>query len=100
MIKVSAIQCPKCKDIIYSRAVHDYHGCSCPKGKHGESTGVTIDGGFDYVHVGWANDIKTSPEVISIEVDATIQDLYNDWNNRADKFGLIKSTLGVERGAI
>jgi len=28
-MKVSAICCPKCKNIIYSRARHDCRSCSC-----------------------------------------------------------------------
>lgn len=79
-MKINAIQCDKCGDIVYSRARHDMRGCNC-----GE---VAIDGGFDYNKICF----RTSPpKRVEIEVNATKAELYNDWNNRIDDFGLIKS---------
>ena len=39
-IKVIAVKCPECGDLIYSRARHDFRYCSC-----GE---IAIDGISDY----------------------------------------------------
>ena len=79
MIKVNAIQCPNCKDVVYSRARHDMRYCGC-----GE---VAIDGGFDYNRVAFRGIFPASFE---IEVDADKNTLYSDWNKETNKFGLIK----------
>ena len=79
-MKVQAIKCSKCKDIIFSRTRHDCRGCTC-----GE---VYIDGGFDYKRVGFKG--EKSPENVLINVKATQKELYDDWNNKVDKYGLIK----------
>ena len=78
-MKITAIQCPKCKDIIYSRAIHDCRYCRC-----GE---VCIDGGLYYERVGFKSE---PPKRLQIEIDATKEELYEDWNFGKDKFGLIK----------
>ncbi len=80
-MKINAIKCPSCGDIIYSRARHDMRWCNC-----GE---VAIDGGFDYAKVSYTT---SSPERVEIEVNATKAELYSDWNNRIDDYGLIKKT--------
>jgi len=77
-MKVTAIKCPKCKDIIWSRATHDFHYCTCGN--------VAIDGGRDYTRV--IGDITT--ESFELEVLCTDQEAYHDWNHGEDKFGLIK----------
>jgi len=77
-MKVKAIKCNKCLDIIYSRARHDYHSCSCGN--------ISIDGGFDYTRVGG----QTFPKIFDFEIKATKKQLYDDWNNMKDKYGLVK----------
>lgn len=77
---VNTIKCPNCKDIIYSRCHHDFHYCSCG------DTG--IDGGFDYIKITAKEPSKIN--IIKMNIDTTRQELYNDWNNRTDKFGWIK----------
>jgi hypothetical protein len=79
MITVQALQCPNCKDVIYSRAHHDFHHCSCGD--------CFVDGGFDYMRAGWTD---KSPEYLSVDVEASLDELYNDWNKQIDKFGIIK----------
>lgn len=79
-MKVNAIQCPHCRDIIFSRTRHDHRSCSCGK--------VFIDGGRDYERVGYAD---TEPERMEIEVEADSAALYRDWNLRGDKYGLIRN---------
>lgn len=80
-IYVNSIQCPICKDIIYSRAHYDYHNCSCDN--------ISIDGGFDYIRIGYKG--ETSPIVKKKLIkNITRKDLYDDWNNSTDKYGLIK----------
>jgi len=82
-IAVSCIQCPNCLDIIYSRANHDFRACTC-----GQSF---VDGGFDYIRFGGVefDKIKIFKKYINGE---TRQSLYNDWNNRTNKYGLITNT--------
>ncbi len=81
-IRVKCIQCPKCKDIIYSRARHDFHKCSCGR--------IHVDGGFDYLRYGWNNDIKQPKEIIKY-IKATKSQLYDDWDYSRNKFGIIKA---------
>jgi len=76
---VYAIRCNKCHDIIYSRAVHDFHYCSCET--------VAIDGGFDYTRVlGNQSDYTDIP---ILKIKATKKQLYNDWNTRENEYGWI-----------
>ena len=79
-MKVYAVKCPECGDIIYSRATHDFHYCSCGN--------VFIDGGFEYTRIG-AKDLDALQR-LEIDVDATEKELYKDWNENIDKFGIIK----------
>jgi len=79
MTIVSAYICPVCKNIIYSRAKHDFRWCSCKE--------IAVDGGFDYHKVSYMN---KPPKSVTISIDATKEELYEDWNNRTDKFGIIK----------
>jgi ribosomal protein S27AE len=80
-ITVSAITCPDCGDIIFSRARHDYRSCTCGK--------CAIDGGFDYIKI---SALKL-PKIEKIEVAATLKELYNDWNENKNVFGLIKKKV-------
>lgn len=89
MTKVSAIQCPSCKVIIYSRARHDFHSCSCGS--------CSIDGGFDYVRLAWDSDKLPVPEPFQLEVFADKKQLYQDWNNREDKFGWVYPKIQNKR---
>ena len=59
-MKITAIKCKKCGDIIYSRCLHDYHSCSCGS--------CAIDGGFDYVRlIGFPEDCELQEIEISIQ---------------------------------
>lgn len=78
----NSLGCPVCGDIIFSRARHDFHSCSCGA--------VSIDGGFSYTRVLWSPDIKDPPKTFELEVDQTPTELYDDWNTQADKFGVIQ----------
>lgn len=80
-VTVTTAQCPTCKDIIYSRANHDFRYCSC-----GE---IFIDGGLEYVRVG-GKDLGTI-EMGTLEIDATPKELYDDWNYSKDKYGVVKT---------
>lgn len=85
-MKILAIKCKNCLDIIYSRARHDFRSCSCGK--------VSIDGGFDYSRIVAEPEDFTN---IEIEIPVTKYDLYKDWNNKIDSFGLIKGYKEDER---
>lgn len=82
MTKITAIKCPKCRDIIFSRARHDFRWYSC-----GE---IAVDGGFDYLKISFK---KEMPSQITLEVEATKKELFEDWNFGKDKFGLIKEKV-------
>lgn len=77
-LEVNAIKCTLCNDIIYSRAVHDFHCCSCES--------VCIDGGFDYTKIsGEPENVQST----SLTLDANMAELYNDWRWGEDEFGWI-----------
>ena len=78
--RVNAVECPRCHDLIYSRARHDFHYCSCKD--------TFIDGGFDYIRVG-GKDIDKIKNVKKF-ISCSKQELYNDWNERKDHYGWIK----------
>lgn len=75
-----AYKCHTCQDVVYSRARHDYRSCSC--------TRIAVDGGFDYTKFSWYDEIPQNVE--PFDVDATKIELYDDWNYRTDRYGLIK----------
>jgi len=83
-MKVNAIKCPKCHDTIYSRARHDFRRCSCGN--------IFIDGGLDYIHMGGDITVKS----FKLKIKATPKELFNDWNLKIDKLGLIKNVKKVE----
>ena len=78
-LKVHAIECPKCGDVVFSRAVHDYRACTC-----GE---VAIDGGFDYQKIAFRTE---PPKDVEMWISVSAKDLYKDWNLGEDKYGLQK----------
>lgn len=79
-MKVFAIRCPECGDIIYSRAQHDFHYCSCNY--------VFIDGGFEYSRFG----AKSLDNIAQLEIDVktTKENLYKDWSESINKFGIVR----------
>ena len=88
MIKVNAIQCPKCKVIVYSRARHDYHECSCGA--------CAIDGGLEYIRMAWDQKVGR-PDPFVLEVNADKDQLYYDWNYRENKFGWVYPKIENKR---
>jgi len=82
MIKVFAVRCPGCDDIVFSRARHDMRSCTC-----GETA---VDGGFDYTKTSAKEPLKL--KYYDVELNCTKADLYNDWNKREDKYGIITPT--------
>ena len=79
-MKIRALKCLKCDTIVYSRARHDMHSCECGN--------VFVDGGFDYFRCG-AKDILKAVEV-EINLGVTKEQLYDDWNENTDKYGIIR----------
>jgi hypothetical protein len=79
-MKLIGIRCLKCGDIIYSRARHDFHYCSCGA--------IAIDGGFDYLKIS-GEDWVMEKDLEIPDVDETV--LYKDWNTGKDKYGVIKN---------
>lgn len=80
-VSVEAITCLRCGDTIYSRAEHDMRWCSCDT--------IAVDGGFSYIKITGRTDQYTKSV---FPVDASKSDLFLDWNNDINKFGLIKGT--------
>lgn len=77
--RVTTVTCPSCKDEIFSRARHDFKRCKC-----GE---IAVDGGDSYLKICFKQEM---PKCRHRYVKATRNELYQDWNNRDDKFGKIE----------
>jgi len=75
-MKINAVMCSTCNQVIYSRARHDFCTCDCGD--------TSVDGGFNYQSVSFKN---SSPRPVIIEVKATRKQLFDDWTKRIDKFG-------------
>lgn len=82
-MQVIAYKCKSCKDLVYSRARHDFRYCSC-----GE---IAVDGGFDYTRVVYKD---VMPKETELEIDASKKDLYNDWNTGVNAYGIVKGSVG------
>lgn len=80
-LKINALICSICEDVVYSRARHDMRLCSCGA--------LAVDGGFDYMKVSGYPDKMTEME-LTLE-GVTKKDLYDDWNKSIDRYGLIKN---------
>ena len=77
--KVNAIICKKCKDTVFSRALHDFRTCSCGS--------VGIGGGFWKARI----DGKVNEYIeIGLFIEQTPMELYKDWAERKHKYGIIK----------
>lgn len=81
-MKVQAYRCPRCNEILYSRANHDFRYCPCDN--------MFVDGGQQSPRCGWMQGHPA--EKMEIEVKADIHQLYDDWNYAHDKFGRISNT--------
>jgi len=81
-MKINAIQCGQCDDVIFSRANYDYRKCSCG---HCVIDGSKIVGLFFTYG--------------QIELNITKETAYQDWNNSNDKYGKISKdeqrSLGI-----
>ncbi len=91
---VYVLQCPNCKDWVFSRTNHDFRYCSC------EALGVdggNIDNKFEILTysrvMGNINFSKLKRENIRLPV--SYKELYDDWNHNIDKWGLIKGDLNT-----
>jgi len=86
-LMVMQIQCPKCKDWIYSRAPHDFRRCSC--GNIGVDGGHWDDDEEYFTYFRFMGDYAlTKHRVCRVTADQRM--LYDDWNTSEDKFGRIK----------
>ena len=74
---LNGVKCDFCKDIIYSRAGHDMHWCSCGK--------TFVDGGLNYLR--WGG--QGQPVTIDLGYTLSEEDLYNDWAEGIDDYGYI-----------
>ena len=88
MTTVIAITCPLCEYTLFSRTRHDFRTCFCGK--------VSIDGGFDYVRIGFDPEIEKPPEPFKKNINQTPMELYDDWNKGNNIYGLIPPIFKVE----
>ena len=78
-MKITAHKCSTCKDVLYSRATHDFRTCGCGD--------TSVDGGPGIERYLYKKEI---PEKVELDVNVTKDQLYDDWNNRINKYGIVK----------
>lgn len=83
MVTVKAIKCSKCQDLIYSRARHDCHKCTCGS--------LSVDGGFEILRILSLTETSTFAGIVDLPIDATKEQLYNDWNEGKNEYGWWRS---------
>jgi len=88
MTTVTAVTCPKCGYTVYSRTQHDFRKCFCGA--------IFIDGGFEYTRVGFSTDMEP-PKVEQRDIPQSLDELYNDWNERKNIFGIIEPDFGEKK---
>lgn len=80
MTEVTCIQCPNCCNILYPRCKNDRLVCSC------SSVGIELcaDGTLSIEHMPHLK----KPEAFKLQVLASEQELYKDWNYAKDCYGI------------
>lgn len=78
--RVRTVTCLDCGAEFYSRAHHDYRLCGCQQQ-------TMVDGGFEYMRYGGVDMTKVYARIRYVPF--TKQELYQDWNTRTDKLGVI-----------
>lgn len=58
------LQCPKCRDIIFSEHRHDFRRCKCGA--------IFVDGGKDYLRYGWDNGIEKDDIMLVVRGEENI----------------------------
>jgi len=66
-MKVSAIVCLKCQDLLWSRSRHDFRQCSCGA--------CFIDGGREYTRIGYMKAKEITMGILDTETDSFTADL-------------------------
>lgn len=79
-MNITAYKCLSCEDIIYSRAPWDKRMCYCGR--------VAVEGGPNEQFMTCAPQSRV--QTLDIDVFATSQELFDDWDKVRNKFGLIK----------
>ena len=77
-MKLKAIHCRNCDEVVYSRAQHDFRECSCGY--------VHVDGGHHYFKYGTLPGAEF--DVTEVEISVSLGDLYEDWDTMADQYGV------------
>ena len=85
-MKVNAVKCNNCRQTVYSRSRHDFRTCSCFRNEVG-STGIAVDGGRDYFK--FLHGDAATYEVVELDIRATDEVLYDDWNKGFDNYGVL-----------
>tara|TARA_Y100000114_G_scaffold86134_1_gene79656 strand:+ start:395 stop:736 length:342 start_codon:yes stop_codon:yes gene_type:complete len=86
---VRAIHCEECNTTVYSRTSEDLRECKCGR--------VRVYGGFTGHFKYDIMGKKTKFKPIKMEIKATPDDLYDDYENMEDRFGLINKNTDKEK---
>ena len=89
-MKIKAIRCEECLDIVYSRTEEDLRECSC---------GATSAAGGQF-HCKFYTIHGAKSKKITINLDASASMLYNDWKEMLDAYGLIKALQAKKQAGL
>ena len=80
-MKIKAIKCHTCEDVVFSRTEGDFRECSCGL--------LSVSGGQTHFKHEAIN--EAPHEKKQIFLDCNQEELYNDWDSMTDFYGLIKA---------
>ena len=84
---IDAVKCLNCGAIVFSRVNHDFRECPCG--------GIFVDGGYttEEGHLSYGRfggvAINSNSKQMTIEIEQDIDELYDDWNNYRNQFGIL-----------
>jgi hypothetical protein len=80
-MKLKAVHCLGCDDVVYSRAQHDFRECSCGC--------IFVDGGLSYFKHGSLPGAEF--KIMEVDINTTLKALYEDWNKMTDSYGIMRA---------
>jgi len=79
LVKIKAVECQSCGDVIFSRTDEDFRECSCGS--------VNASGG--QTHFKAESVPNAEHKVVEVNLNLSMEDLYDDWDQMTDNYGVI-----------
>ena len=79
LVKIKAVKCQNCEDVVFSRTDEDFRECSCGS--------VNASGGQTHFKAESVPNAKH--KVVEVNLNLSMEDLYDDWDQMTDNYGVI-----------